>query len=152
MYIIFFKTCMGGMPCFVLATFCHKTSLQFTWRIILHIYIYIYMCIIHHGCINWPCHVSQGARSLRDSIEEVHGLGTSDALLEAASGACVIILRRAVSWQLPDWCKTYMFQDGWMTHIHIIIYIYLLYYVFCLHRCILPIFIYIYKSLYTYRQ
>ena len=32
---------MGGMPCFVLATFCHKTSLQFTWRIILHTHTYL---------------------------------------------------------------------------------------------------------------
>ena len=94
------------------------------------VYIYICVCIIHHGCINWPCHVSQGARSLRDSIEEVHGLGTSDALLEAASGACVIILRMAVSWQLPDLCKTYMFQDGWMTHTYNNIYIYIYYIMF----------------------
>ena len=106
---------MGGMPCFVSSNFLSQDVITIhleNYFAHIYIYIYIYVCIIHHGCINWPCHVSQGARSLRDSIEEVHGLGTSDALLEAASGAWVIILRMAVSWQLPDLCKTYMFQDG----------------------------------------
>ena len=97
------------------SNFCHKTSLQFTWRILLHIYVHLCASYIMVASIGMA-HVSQGARSLRDSIEEVHGLGTSDALLEAASGAWVIILRIAVSWQLPDLCETCV--SGWLNDTH----------------------------------